>query len=196
MPVDLCRARFARSVDGLEGLPPDSRREVAFAGRSNAGKSSVLNAVASIRGLARVSKTPGRTQLINYFSVADGLYLVDLPGYGYARVSRTVQQHWGRLMTAYFSTRRSLKGMVLVMDIRHALSESDVRLVEWVKPLQLPVLALLNKADKLTRSAGQAVVRRVNQELGGGLRVQLFSAHLKTGIEDARAVIGDWLSGD
>ncbi|MDE2235588.1 MAG: YihA family ribosome biogenesis GTP-binding protein [Gammaproteobacteria bacterium] len=194
MPVDLRQARFAKSVGGLQGLPPDSRREVAFAGRSNAGKSSVLNTIAGVRGLARVSKTPGRTQLINYFSVADGCYLVDLPGYGYARVPRSVQEHWGRLMTAYFNTRHSLKGMVLVMDIRHALSESDMRLVEWVKPLKLPVLALLNKADKLTRSAAQAVVRRVQQG-PGGLHVQLFSAHAKTGIEDARAVISDWLSG-
>ncbi len=196
MPVDFSRTRFVKSVAGLEALPADTGREVAFVGRSNAGKSSVLNALAGIRGLARASKTPGRTQLINYFSVAEGLYLVDLPGYGYARAAQAVQKQWGRLVESFFSSRRSLKGLVLVMDVRRPFSETDVQLLDWLKPLDLPVLALLNKADKISRSAALAVMQRAQPGLDAHIRLQLFSAHLKTGVEDTRQVISDWLSGN
>lgn len=195
MPVDFSRTRFMKSVAGVDALAPDSGREVAFVGRSNAGKSSVLNAIAGIRGLARASKIPGRTQLINYFSVTERRYLVDLPGYGYARAPQALQQQWGQLVESYFSSRRSLTGLVLVMDIRRPFSENDARLLNWVQPLELPVLALLNKADKVSRSKALMVLQRMKQELDARFQVQLFSAHLKTGVEDTREVISDWLTG-
>ncbi|MGA9854955.1 MAG: ribosome biogenesis GTP-binding protein YihA/YsxC, partial [Gammaproteobacteria bacterium] len=162
--------------------------------RSNSGKSSALNAISVVKGLARVSKTPGRTQLINYFSVSEARYLVDLPGYGYARVPLTVQRRWGMLMEDYFMCRKTLAGLVLVMDVRRPLTEFDIRLLAWTTPMQLPVLALLSKADKLSGGAALAVQRQVAQRLKHQTQVEVFSALSKTGVEIARQLIGKWLA--
>ncbi|HVC37413.1 MAG TPA: ribosome biogenesis GTP-binding protein YihA/YsxC [Gammaproteobacteria bacterium] len=194
MTADFRTTRFLKSAASLTDLPSDTGREVAFAGRSNSGKSSALNAISGVNGLARVSKTPGRTQLINFFAVSEARYLVDLPGYGYARVPLAVQRQWGRLMEDYFTSRSTLAGLVLVMDIRQPLTEFDIRLLAWTTPLQLPVLALLSKADKLSRSAAQAVQLQVAQRLQGQAQVQVFSAMSKSGAENARQVIANWLS--
>jgi len=195
MATDFRHTSFLKSVASLAGLPPDTGREVAFAGRSNSGKSSALNAITGVKALARVSRTPGRTQLINFFTVSEARYLVDLPGYGYARVPPAVQRRWGQLMEGYFISRRALAGVVLVMDIRHPLTEFDARLLAWTSPLQLPVLVLLSKADKLSRSEAMAVQRQVLQRLQGQVQVLVFSAISKSGIEAARQVICGWLSG-
>jgi GTP-binding protein len=194
MVADFRHTRFVKSAASLADLPPDSSREVAFAGRSNSGKSSALNAISGIKGLARVSKTPGRTQLINYFSVTETRYLVDLPGYGYARVPPTVQRQWGILLEDYFIYRKPLAGLVLVMDVRRPLTEFDARLLAWTMPIQLPVLVLLSKADKLSSSAALTVQREVAQRLQNQAQVEVFSALSKTGVEIARQVIGKWLA--
>ncbi|MDE2091946.1 MAG: YihA family ribosome biogenesis GTP-binding protein [Gammaproteobacteria bacterium] len=194
MAADFRHTRFLKSAASLADLPPDTGREVAFAGRSNSGKSSALNTITGVKGLARVSKTPGRTQLINYFAMSEACYLVDLPGYGYARVPLTVQRQWGLLMEDYFMCRKTLAGLVLVMDARHPLTEFDTRLLAWTTPLRLPVLVLLNKADKLSKSAALSVQRQVTQQLKTQAQVQLFSALSKSGAEDARQVISGWLA--
>ncbi len=194
MAADFRHTRFLKSAASLADLPPDTGREVAFAGRSNSGKSSALNTITGVKGLARVSKTPGRTQLINYFAMSEACYLVDLPGYGYARVPLTVQRQWGLLMEDYFMCRKTLAGLVLVMDARHPLTEFDTRLLAWTTPLRLPVLVLLNKADKLSKRAALSVQRQVTQQLKTQAQVQLFSALSKSGAEDARQVISGWLA--
>ncbi|HVA54521.1 MAG TPA: ribosome biogenesis GTP-binding protein YihA/YsxC [Gammaproteobacteria bacterium] len=193
MAADFRRTRFEKSAASLADLPADTGREVAFAGRSNSGKSSALNAIVGVKGLARVSKTPGRTQLINYFSVSEARYLVDLPGYGYARVPLAVQRQWEMLLGNYFTCRKTLAGLVLVMDVRRPLTEFDTRLLAWTTPLQLPVLALLSKSDKLSSSAALAVQRQVAQRLKDQAQVGVFSAPSKTGVENARQVISEWL---
>jgi len=194
MAADFSHTRFVKSAASLADLPADTGREVAFAGRSNSGKSSALNAITGVKGLARVSKTPGRTQLINYFSVSEARYLVDLPGYGYARVPLAVQRQWGMLLEDYFMCRKTLAGLVLVMDVRRPLTEFDTRLLAWTTPLQLPVLVLLSKADKLSSSAALAVQRQVAHSLKDQAQVEAFSAPSKTGVENARRVIREWLS--
>lgn len=194
MVVDFRQTRFLKSAAALADLPADTGREVAFAGRSNSGKSSALNAITGIRGLARMSKTPGRTQLINLFSVAKAQYFVDLPGYGYARVPQAVQQQWGRLMENYFTSRKALTALVLVMDIRHPLTEFDARMLTWTAPLHLPVLILLNKADKLSRGATLKVQRDVTGRLRERALVRVFSALSGEGVENVRQVIADWFA--
>ncbi|MGH8398316.1 MAG: ribosome biogenesis GTP-binding protein YihA/YsxC [Gammaproteobacteria bacterium] len=194
MDVDFRRTRFLKSAAALSDLPPDTGREVAFAGRSNSGKSSALNIIAGIKGLARVSKTPGRTQLINLFTVADAQRFVDLPGYGYAKVPEAVRAGWNRLMEDYFSSRQALVGLVLVMDIRRPLTDFDASMLAWVAPLNLSVLALLNKADKLSRSTALGVQSKVASELGRRAQVQVFSALSGYGVEEAREVIAGWFA--
>src|SRR5690348_5251919 len=139
MRLDFRHTRFLTSAAALDGLPTDRGREVAFAGRSNAGKSSALNAITGVNGLARVSKTPGRTRLLNLFGVADGMRLVDLPGYGYAKVSEAERRQWGQLLEAYLGARQCLAGLVLVMDIRHPLTDHDRQLLGFAGELRLPV---------------------------------------------------------
>ncbi len=194
MLADFRHTRFVKSAASLADLPADSVREVAFAGRSNSGKSSALNVITGVKGLARVSKTPGRTQLINYFLVSEACYLVDLPGYGYARVPPAVQRQWGMLLEDYFMCRKILKGLVLVMDVRRPLTEFDTRLLAWTTPLQLPLLVLLSKADKLSNSAASRAQRQAAQRLKHQAQVEVFSATAKTGVESARRVISEWLS--
>lgn len=186
-----CRARFLLSAASQAQLPPDYGREVAFAGRSNAGKSSAINVITGIANLARTSKTPGRTRLINFFDLDGERRLVDLPGYGYARVPDTMRRHWGLLVGGYLGARRSLRGVVMVMDIRHPLTEQDRQLLERCRVARLPALVLLTKSDKLKRGPGLEVRRRVAHQLaqsdGDAVQVQLFSALNRGGEQEVRA---------
>ncbi|HVY65805.1 MAG TPA: ribosome biogenesis GTP-binding protein YihA/YsxC [Gammaproteobacteria bacterium] len=189
-------ATFIKSAARTADFPPDTGREVAFVGRSNSGKSTALNLLAGVRKLARVSKTPGRTQLVNFFACGDGRRLVDLPGYGFARVSPDVQARWERLLGAYLMERESLAGLVLTVDIRRGLTDLDRQLLAWLKPRGLPLIVLLTKADKLGRGAGMACQLEVAKELGDAARLVRFSAIDRQGVEEARAWIADWLRPD
>jgi GTP-binding protein len=176
-------------------LPADSAREVAFAGRSNAGKSSALNALCNQHRLARTSKTPGRTQQLVYFEVEPERYLVDLPGYGYAKVPTDLREHWQKFINGYFQTRESLKGLVVVMDVRHPLREFDQAMLDYARERSLPAHCLLTKADKLSRGAAGNTLQAVKRDLTGTASVQLFSSESKQGIDEARAVVSGWLRG-
>jgi GTP-binding protein len=191
-------ARFVASVHELRELPPDVGREVAFAGRSNAGKSSAINALAQQRRLAFVSKTPGRTQTINFFECGGNRRLVDLPGYGYAAVPQNERAHWGRLIAEYLQGRGSLCGLVLISDARHALTPLDRQLLEWHAGSGRPVLVLLTKADKLARSAALkslASAQALLPRLHPAASAILFSAVEGTGQRSAQRTIGEWLEG-
>ena len=178
-------------------LPADTAREVAFAGRSNAGKSSALNALTQQNALARVSKTPGRTQQLVFFEVAPQKHLVDLPGYGYAKVPQDLQAHWQQFLDGYFSTREALQGLVVVMDIRHPLKDYDRQMLGYAVNRGIPAHAVLTKADKLGRGAGgntlQAVRMELSRSLGDTVSVQTFSAESKQGVDELRAVTARWL---
>ncbi len=193
------QAKFLKSAQALPDLPAESQREIAFAGRSNSGKSSVINTLADQRQLARVSKTPGRTQLINFFGLGDGRFLVDLPGYGYAKVPVATRAPWGRVLGDYLHTRDQLAGLALVMDVRHPLTKLDWELLEWFRPTGKPVHVLLTKADKLSRSAALQTLRGVRSTLARtspNWTAQLFSSLKRTGIDDAQAVLNAWLAAD
>ncbi len=190
-------AQFMLSVAGLEQLPPDEGVEVAIVGRSNAGKSSVLNMLTQNKGLARVSKTPGRTQLINLFSLDDQRRLADLPGYGYAKVPEEVKRKWQRLLDAYLRSRECLRGLVLVMDIRHPLKEFDVNMLHWCSESALPVHILLNKADKLSHSAVTKTLQEVTKKIASypnETTVQSFSTLKKIGLDALQTKLGEWYS--
>lgn len=189
------RAVYAASAATLAQLP-DSQREVAFAGRSNAGKSSAINTLARHNRLAFVSKTPGRTQLINFFDVGNGRFIVDLPGYGYAKVPPEIRARWEGVLSTYLQTRAALGGLVLIMDARHPLTPLDMRMLDWFTPRGLPVHILLTKADKLSRGAANKTLQEVRSALKVYPRVsvQLFSSLAKQGIEEAEAVIAGWLA--
>ena len=167
-------------------FPADHGAEVAFAGRSNAGKSSALNAITGRKDLARTSKTPGRTQLINFFTLNGQQRLADLPGYGYAKVPEKMRDHWRQLLSRYVETRASLTGVVVVMDSRHPLTEFDWQMLEWTGAQNLPVHLLLTKADKLGRGESMATIKKVRSAVGEGVTAQLFSAVTKTGVDEAR----------
>ena len=188
---------FALSAVSLDGCPGDSAAEVAFAGRSNAGKSSAINAICRQSRLARTSKTPGRTQLLNFFSVpgAAGRYLVDLPGYGYAKVPLDVKRKWQQEMQHYLNGRPQLKGLVLLSDIRHPLKEFDRQMIDWAQGAGLPLHLLLTKADKLKRNPAHNTMSEVRKELSGRgeLEVQLFSATAGVGLEQIRERLDSWL---
>lgn len=191
------RAAYAFSVHEPRLLPPDGAAEVAFAGRSNSGKSSAINALTARRRLAHVSKTPGRTQTINFFELGTHRFLVDLPGYGYASVPAADRRHWEKLISAYISTRRSLRGLVIVMDVRHAFGPLDRQLMEWIAPRSLACHVLLTKADKLSaRASADALTKaeRVAKELASDCSVQLFSSRTGQGVDTAREVIAQWLT--
>jgi GTP-binding protein len=189
------RLAYVTSAATLDQLPA-SRIEVAFAGRSNAGKSSAINALAGHKRLAFVSKTPGRTQLINFFSVDEGRFVVDLPGYGYAKVPPEVRERWERVLSAYLQGREALAGLVLIMDIRHPLTPLDRRMLDWFLPRGLPVHILLTKADKLSRGAAHKTLQAVRSALKDAplVSVQLFSSLARQGVEEAEGVIVNWLS--
>ncbi len=186
--------RFLTSANKASQFVPDEGVEVAFAGRSNAGKSSAINAILARRGLARTSKTPGRTQLVNFFSVGGDRRITDLPGYGYARVPEAVRRHWGMLMDDYFRDRASLAGLFIVMDARRPLTDFDQDMLAWAEAAACPAHILLTKADKLSRGAGAATLLSVRKRLGDMATVQLFSALKGTGVEEARGVLGALLA--
>ena len=193
--------KFSRSANAMRDLPPDEGAEVAFAGRSNAGKSSALKALAAHTGLARVSKTPGRTQLINIFELDATRRLVDLPGYGYAKVPIAVRDHWRGLVDNYLKLRKSLKGAVLIIDSRHPLKEFDRQMLAYAEAIDLPCHVLLTKSDKLSRGEAARTLALTRAELGanGGadarVSVQLFSATAKVGLDEARHTVMRWLGG-
>lgn len=197
--LDYRQTRFFMSAPEPEQLPPDTGAEVAFAGRSNAGKSSALNALTDQRRLARISKTPGRTQQINVFPVTDAQRLIDLPGYGYARAPAALRAHWRQALPRYLENRRSLRGLMLIMDLRHPLTEQDRQMLAWCAAASLPVHILLSKADKLRRGpAGNALQKvrvRLERECPGAT-AQLFSATMPLGVEEARARLDEWLVGE
>jgi GTP-binding protein len=185
---------FLLSAHTLQQLPQDCGVEVAFAGRSNAGKSSVINSITGKKSLARISKTPGRTRLLNFFEYHDEIRLVDLPGYGFAKVPAEVKQHWVKLINGYLESRTSLKGIILIMDVRHPLSAFDVQMLSWCQVVELPVHILLNKSDKLSHGAALNTLRKVQDELvSGSHSIQLFSSLKRTGIEEVRILLNDWL---
>ena len=190
-------AEFFISAHQLRDLPPATGIEIAFAGRSNAGKSSAINTLANHNRLAYVSKQPGRTQLINFFSLGGDRYLVDLPGYGYAKVPEAMRKHWQLVLAAYLSQRFSLHGLVLVMDSRHPLTPLDRQMLDWFGPTGKPIHVLLTKSDKLSRSEAMKTlnaVRKELQEAWGNCTVQLFSSLKKQGVEEAEKIIGAWLN--
>jgi GTP-binding protein len=187
---------FVTSAATLGDCPADSLAEVAFAGRSNAGKSSAINTITGQTRLARISKTPGRTQLLNYFQVEPGRYLVDLPGYGFAKVPLAVKNKWQQELENYLRRRESLTGIVILSDIRHPLKEFDQMMVDWAVQSGLPVLLLLTKADKLKRGAAQNTLLRVRREVKElpEVRVQLFSALKNMGVDEVRPILSEWLT--
>jgi GTP-binding protein len=190
-------AQFFISADKLTDLPPPSGIEIAFAGRSNSGKSSAINTLANRNRLAFVSKTPGRTQLINFFSLGNDRFLVDLPGYGYAKVPEAMRVHWQSVLSRYLMERESLHGLVLIMDARHPLTPLDHQMLNWFIPTCKPVHVLLTKADKLSKQQATATLRTVRAELERtypNCTVQLFSSLKRIGLDEAESMIGKWLS--
>ena len=186
-------AKFIMSANAPEQFLPDEGVEVAVAGRSNAGKSSAINAIVNRRQFARTSKTPGRTQLVNFFALRAGQRLVDLPGYGFAKVADSMRAHWGRLLQSYFEDRECLGGLILVVDIRRRLLDFDQQMLELAASVDLPVHVLLTKADKLKRGQAAKALLEVTKALGETATVQLFSATKKDGVEEARAVLENFL---
>jgi len=191
------QVRFLTSANSVAQLPQDQGVEVAIAGRSNAGKSSAINAITQRKGLARTSKTPGATRLINFFELEPGRRLVDLPGYGFAAVAGSLREHWGALLEAYFAKRQTLKGAIVVMDVRHPLTPHDEGMLELALTRGIPVHILLTKADKLSRSAAAKALAGVRRDVGKRPRVtaQLFSAHSGEGVGAARSAIERLLDG-
>ena len=185
---------FVTSAPDCARLPPDQGREVAFIGRSNAGKSSALNTLCR-KKIARTSKTPGRTQLLNVFQITPHQRLIDLPGYGYAKVAKKTQQQWQRAIDDYLATRNALSGLVLVMDSRHPLKPMDAHLLDWCAQCALPVHLLLTKSDKLSKNAANATRMAVEKQcIDEKTRVQLFSAHTRTGVDALQKQLDVWLN--
>jgi len=192
-------ATFSMSVAQLNRMPPDCGAEVAFAGRSNAGKSSAINALTGRRGLARSSKAPGRTRAINFFSLDERRRLVDLPGYGFARVPVVVKRQWGSLVEGYLNSRRSLVGVVALMDVRRPFTASDEQLMSWCRAARVPVLVTLTKADKLSRGKAASALRSARTYLaatGADAEAQLFSTLHGIGLGELRAHLAAWLLRD
>ena len=191
-------AIFNKSAAKLHQCPSDTGAEVAFAGRSNAGKSSAINTLTNNHKLARTSKTPGRTQLINFFDLnLENIRIVDLPGYGYAKVPVAMKEHWQRHLSEYLQKRACLQGVVLVMDIRHPMKEFDQMMVKWCKAAEMPLHILLTKADKLKKGPAQSTMLQVRKsltaELGDLVTVQVFSALKKQGVDPLKEQLNKWL---
>ena len=192
------RAHFTQSAPSIRECPPESGREVAFAGRSNAGKSSAINTLTNNSKLARTSKTPGRTQLINYFELTEDTRLVDLPGYGYAKVSLAMKQKWQANLSEYLHERRCLTGLVGVMDIRHPMQEFDTMVINWAVETNMPVHLLLTKADKLKKGPANSVLLDIKKQLREAevddlISVQMFSSLKKTGLDELKIKLSSWL---
>ena len=198
MPITIPyrQAAYLISAPKLELCPDDSVAEVAFIGRSNAGKSSAINALTDQNKLARTSKTPGRTQLLNYFTLLPGRYLVDVPGFGYAKVSSSQKVQWQKQLVRYLEEREPLKGLVMLMDIRHPFMESDTMMIQWCIKAGIPLRILLTKADKLAYGAAKSTLLQVRKELKDQtalVSVQLFSSHNGQGVDELRACLDGWL---
>ena len=186
------QAKFINSAPTHKEAPPDKGLEIAFAGRSNAGKSSALNALTRQSALARISKTPGRTQLLNFFAIGEQLRFVDLPGYGYASAPLAIKHQWGKAIEDYLNRRESLCGIVLVMDVRHPLTDFDRQMLVWCENAGLPVHILLTKADKLSFGAAKNILLAILkdiQKLSVPVSAQLFSSLKKTGVEEAHSAL-------
>lgn len=190
------QTHFILGTPDIRGAPPDTGLEVAFAGRSNAGKSSALNTITGQRALARISKAPGRTREINFFHVDEGRRLVDLPGYGYAKVSKSMKGGWQKSIDRYLETRHSLCGVILLMDVRHPLKEHDQQVLAWCAAARLPTHVLLTKADKLKRGPASAALLKTKKLLAGihpDASIQLFSSHTRLGVDEVHQVLNTWL---
>lgn len=188
------RFEFIMGVAAFNQLPEDSGAEVAFAGRSNVGKSSALNKITNRRSLARTSKSPGRTRELNYFAYDESIHIVDLPGYGYAKVDETMRNTWAKLLERYLRERNSLKGLFLIMDIRHPMGKFDQIMLDYCKSCDLPLHILLNKSDKLSKSAANKTTMDISRELADiNGSVQQFSALKGVGLDEARQKLADWL---
>ncbi|MET0013606.1 MAG: ribosome biogenesis GTP-binding protein YihA/YsxC [Sedimenticola sp.] len=189
------QARFLTSAAKLNQSPADEGIEVAFAGRSNAGKSSAINTLCQQRNLARTSKTPGRTQLLNFFALDEQRRLVDLPGYGYAKVAEKVKLQWQKELAAYLEQRQSLRGIILLVDVRHPLKEFDQQMLDWSAQIDLPVHILLTKADKLKHGAASKALLQIKKAVapfGEQVSVQLFSSLKRQGVDQAHSVLDQW----
>jgi GTP-binding protein len=189
------QAKFINSAPELSLTPPDEGLEVAFAGRSNAGKSSAINTLTRQKALARISKTPGRTQLLNFFEIETGKRFVDLPGYGYAKVPLSVRKQWRKMMENYLMNRKALCGIVLVMDIRHPLTEFDWQMIDWCEHSTMPLHILLTKMDKINYGAAKNTLLKVERELKAvnfPLSLQLFSASKKKGVSEIHLILDQW----
>lgn len=197
--INYQKATFLTSAPDIKALPADTGIEVAFAGRSNAGKSSALNTLTRQNGLARTSKTPGRTQLINTFSLAENQRLIDLPGYGFAKVPLAVKEKWQKALSEYLMKRESLKGIVILMDIRHPLKDLDQDLIHWAVQSDLQVLLLLTKADKLSPGPRKKVLLEVTEAsmaFMGDVTVQVFSSLTKLGLSELEQKLDQWYSAE
>jgi len=197
--INFNKAHFTQSAPSIRECPPETGVEVAFAGRSNAGKSSAINALTNNNKLARTSKTPGRTQLINFFALSETQRLVDLPGYGYAKVSRELKERWQRYLSEYLQNRQTLYGLVLLMDIRHPLQEFDTTMLKWAKNANMPVHMLLTKADKLSRGAAATTLAQVLKQvraagMGDLVTGQCFSSLKNQGVDELKTVLRAWLN--
>ena len=192
------QATFVTSAANLAACPPESLAEVAFAGRSNAGKSSAINAITNQTRLARISKTPGRTQLINFFGLAEGRFLVDLPGYGFAKVPLSVKNKWQEELEKYLRRRQVLCGLILLSDIRHPLKEFDRMMIDWAVQSGLPLHLLLTKSDKLKRGGAQNTLLGVQKELKpfSNVTVQVFSSLKNDGVTEVRTKLDEWLGDE
>ena len=198
-PVNFRQAAFLQSASAIENAPTDVGSEVAFAGRSNSGKSSAINTLTEQGKLARTSRTPGRTQLINFFSLSEHQRLVDLPGYGFAKVPLAVKKKWNQQLERYLQYRESLRGLVMLMDIRHPLTDPDKQMLGWAVTASMPVHILLTKADKLKRGPAQSTLLSVRGELSAQselISVQLFSSLKRQGVDELRKQLNQWLTDD
>lgn len=196
-PLNYAKTHFILSAPDISHLPVDSGVEIAFAGRSNAGKSSALNTLTNQKGLARTSKTPGRTQLINLFEVEENCRLVDLPGYGYAQVPEAIKRKWQKSLGEYLQKRESLKGLVVLMDIRHPLKDLDQQMIEWAVSVDIPIMLLLTKADKLASGAQKKQVNMVKEAIlpfQGDITVAPFSSPKRIGLEALKQKLDEWFS--
>ena len=194
MSLQFNSANFLTSATNLSQCPPDTGAEVAFCGRSNSGKSSAINALTRKKSLARTSKTPGRTQMINFFSINESCRLVDLPGYGYAKVPTAVKQHWEKHLDEYLRARSCLKGAILLVDIRHPIKEFDETMIDWCLQVELPLHILLTKADKLKTGAQQNSLLSLRQRLSQEISTQIFSAKDKKGLSLLEDKLREWFS--
>jgi len=195
------QAKYLLSAPTIKQCPDDTGREVAFAGRSNAGKSSAINTLTNNSKLARTSKTPGRTQLLNFFTLSEDRRLVDLPGYGFAKVPKAMKQAWDRNLAGYLQERQSLFGLVMLMDIRHPLQEYDWQMIRWASQAEMPVHLLLTKADKLKNGPAKSVLLGVQRELakegfGDNISIQTFSSLKKVGLEELKKTLNVWLKAE